>query len=77
MVIDLATQRRKGDKRSTPFFAEPLPRGCERRARSPVNSVVNLPMPTEGFGRHFGRRMHHLACAVIAGDVDGVPPTPV
>ncbi len=34
-----------------------------------VNSFYNLPMPTEDFVRNFGRRMHHLAMAVIDGHV--------
>jgi len=34
-----------------------------------VNSFENLPMPTEDFVRNFGRRMHHLAMAVIDGHV--------
>ena len=34
-----------------------------------VNSFDNLPMPTEDFVRNFGRRMHHLAMAVIDGHV--------
>ncbi len=36
-----------------------------------LNSLVNLPMPTEEFVRNFGRRMHHLAFEVADGDVDG------
>ena len=36
-----------------------------------VNSFDNLPMPTEDFVRNFGRRMHHLAMAVIDGHVVG------
>jgi hypothetical protein len=34
-----------------------------------VNSFEQLPMPTEDFVRNFGRRMHHLAYAVIDGHV--------
>jgi hypothetical protein len=34
-----------------------------------VNSFDNLPMPTEDFVRNFGRRMHHIAMAVIDGHV--------
>ena len=34
-----------------------------------VNSFDNLPMPTEDFVRNFGRRMHHLAMAVIDGHI--------
>jgi hypothetical protein len=34
-----------------------------------VNSFEDLPMPTEDFVRNFGRRMHHMAYAVIDGDV--------
>ena len=34
-----------------------------------MNSFDNLPMPTEDFVRNFGRRMHHLAMAVIDGHV--------
>ncbi len=34
-----------------------------------VNSFENLPMPTEDFVRNFGRRMHHMAYAVIDGHV--------
>ena len=34
-----------------------------------VNSFDNLPMPTEDFVRNFGRRMHHMALAVIDGHV--------
>jgi hypothetical protein len=34
-----------------------------------VNSFDNLPMPTEDFVRNFGRRMHHIAYAVIDGHV--------
>jgi hypothetical protein len=36
-----------------------------------VNSFDNLPMPTEDFVRNFGRRMHHMAVAVIDGHVAG------
>jgi hypothetical protein len=36
-----------------------------------LNSLVNLPMPTEEFVRNFGRRMHHLALEVADGKVDG------
>ncbi len=36
---------------------------------SVVNSFHNLPMPTEDFVRNFGRRMHHIAMAVIDGHV--------
>lgn len=34
-----------------------------------VNSFAGLPMPTEDFVRNFGRRMHHMAYAVIDGHV--------
>ena len=34
-----------------------------------VNSFEALPMPTEDFVRNFGRRMHHMAYAVIDGHV--------
>jgi hypothetical protein len=34
-----------------------------------VNSFEGLPMPTEDFVRNFGRRMHHIAYAVIDGHV--------
>lgn len=34
-----------------------------------VNSFENLPMPTEDFVRNFGRRMHHMAYAVVDGHV--------
>jgi hypothetical protein len=34
-----------------------------------VNSFDNRPMPTEDFVRNFGRRMHHMAVAVIDGHV--------
>jgi len=34
-----------------------------------VNSFDDLPMPTEDFVRNFGRRMHHMAYAVIDGHV--------
>lgn len=34
-----------------------------------VNSFDKLPMPTEDFVRNFGRRMHHVAYAVIDGHV--------
>jgi hypothetical protein len=34
-----------------------------------VNSFDDLPMPTEDFVRNFGRRMHHMAFAVIDGHV--------
>jgi hypothetical protein len=34
-----------------------------------VNSFDNRPMPTEDFVRNFGRRMHHIAYAVIDGNV--------
>lgn len=34
-----------------------------------VNSFEGLPMPTEDFVRNFGRRMHHMAYAVIDGHV--------
>ena len=34
-----------------------------------ANSFENLPMPTEDFVRNFGRRMHHMAYAVIDGHV--------
>lgn len=34
-----------------------------------VNSFDNLPMPTEDFVRNFGRRMHHIAMAVLDGHI--------
>ncbi len=34
-----------------------------------LNSFENLPMPTEDFVRNFGRRMHHMAVAVIDGHI--------
>ncbi|MFV0315818.1 MAG: hypothetical protein ACK5O2_02510 [Microthrixaceae bacterium] len=34
-----------------------------------VNSFEQLPMPTEDFVRNFGRRMHHMAYAVIDGHI--------
>jgi hypothetical protein len=34
-----------------------------------LNSFDNLPMPTEDFVRNFGRRMHHMAVAVVDGHV--------
>jgi hypothetical protein len=36
-----------------------------------LNSLVNLPMPTEDFVRNFGRRMHHLAYEVMDGETAG------
>lgn len=33
-----------------------------------LNSIQNLPMPTEDFVRNFGRRMHHMAIEVKDGD---------
>lgn len=36
-----------------------------------VNSFESLPMPTEDFVRNFGRRMHHMAYAVVDGEVAG------
>ncbi len=36
-----------------------------------LNSLENLPMPTEEFVRNFGRRMHHMAFEVKDGEVDG------
>lgn len=36
-----------------------------------VNSFEDLPMPTEDFVRNFGRRMHHMAYAVVDGEVAG------
>jgi hypothetical protein len=36
-----------------------------------LNSLVNLPMPTEDFVRNFGRRMHHMALEVADGDTNG------
>ncbi|MDX2381377.1 MAG: hypothetical protein QNM02_16645 [Acidimicrobiia bacterium] len=36
-----------------------------------VNSFESLPMPTEDFVRNFGRRMHHMAYAVVDGDHAG------
>ncbi len=32
-----------------------------------LNSLVNLPMPTEDFVRNFGRRLHHIAFEVLDG----------
>jgi hypothetical protein len=32
-----------------------------------VNHIVKLPSPTEDFVRNFGRRMHHIAYAVVDG----------
>jgi hypothetical protein len=32
-----------------------------------VNSLENLPSPTEDFVRNFGRRMHHIAYEVVDG----------
>ncbi len=37
-----------------------------------LNSLTNLPMPTEDFVRNFGRRMHHMALEVADGEVDGI-----
>jgi hypothetical protein len=36
-----------------------------------LNSLRNLPMPTEEFVRNFGRRMHHMAYEVADGEIDG------
>jgi hypothetical protein len=36
-----------------------------------LNSLVNLPMPTEDSVRNFGRRMHHMAYEVVDGTVNG------
>jgi hypothetical protein len=36
-----------------------------------LNSLLNLPMPTEEFVRNFGRRMHHMAYEVADGEVSG------
>lgn len=36
-----------------------------------VNSFEGLPMPTEDFVRNFGRRMHHMAYAVVDGEIAG------
>ncbi|MFO7628934.1 MAG: hypothetical protein R6W06_05340 [Prochlorococcaceae cyanobacterium] len=36
-----------------------------------LNSLHNLPMPTEEFVRNFGRRMHHLAFEVRDGEIGG------
>lgn len=36
-----------------------------------LNSLRNLPMPTEDFVRNFGRRMHHMAYEVADGEIDG------
>ena len=33
-----------------------------------LNSIQNLPMPTEDFVRNYGRRMHHMALEVKDGD---------
>ena len=53
-----------GDEKKSParvFTANNTP--------SIVNSFDNLPMPTEDFVRNFGRRMHHIAMAVMDGHV--------
>ena len=34
-----------------------------------LNSFDDLPMPTEDFVRNFGRRMHHMAIAVVDGHI--------
>ena len=36
-----------------------------------VNSFEGLPMPTEDFVRNYGRRMHHMAYAVVDGEIAG------
>ncbi len=36
-----------------------------------LNSLQNLPMPTEEFVRNYGRRMHHMAFEVADGEVEG------
>jgi hypothetical protein len=36
-----------------------------------LNSLVNLPMPTEDYVRNFGRRMHHIAYEVADGATNG------
>lgn len=36
-----------------------------------LNSFEGLPMPTEDFVRNFGRRMHHMAVAVVDGHMAG------
>lgn len=33
-----------------------------------INSFKNTPMPTEDYVRNYGRRLHHMAYAVIDGD---------
>ncbi|MES2503315.1 MAG: hypothetical protein V4534_00375 [Myxococcota bacterium] len=33
-----------------------------------VNSFANTPMPTEDYVRNYGRRLHHIAYAVLDGD---------
>lgn len=37
-----------------------------------VNSLLNLPSPTENFVRNYGPRLHHLAVAVQDGERDGL-----
>ncbi len=41
-----------------------------------LNSIQNLPMPTEDFVRNFGRRMHHMAYEVMDGAVSGAAGVP-
>jgi hypothetical protein len=36
-----------------------------------LNSLSNLPMPTEDYVRNFGRRMHHIAYEVADGEMHG------
>lgn len=33
-----------------------------------INSFIGTPMPTEDFVRNYGRRLHHMAYAIIDGD---------
>ena len=51
-----------GDEKRSPakvFTANNIP--------SYLNSIENLPMPTEEFVRNFGRRMHHMAYEILDG----------
>ena len=36
-----------------------------------VNHLVGLPSPTENFVRNYGPRLHHIALAVVDGEVNG------
>jgi len=38
-----------------------------------TNHLLHLPSPTEQFVRNFGPRLHHLAMAVVDGEVNGRP----